>query len=113
MYPWNMKTKTAVKILSAMAHEGRLELVRFLIQAGDSGMGSGELARTAKIGATTASAQLLILSNAGLVRSKREGRRITYFAEFEALGSLLGFLLHDCCRNRQEVCCVMEQSKAA
>lgn len=108
-----MKINNAVKTLSAMAHKGRLELIRFLIQAGESGMGSGDLARKAGIGATTASAQLLVLSNAGLVRSEREGRRITYFAEYETLGGLMAFLLHDCCANRQEVCCIMDRSKAA
>jgi len=108
-----MKTNTAVKTLSAMAHEGRLELIRLLIKAGDAGMGSGDLARRAKIGATTASAQLLVLSNAGLVRSERSGRRITYFADYQTLGGLMSFLLHDCCANRQEVCCVMDRKTAA
>jgi len=108
-----MKTNKAVKTLSAMAHEGRLELIRLLIQAGDAGLGSGELARKAKVGATTASAQLLVLSNAGLVRSERSGRRITYFADYQALGSLMAFLLHDCCANRKEICCVIGQDKAA
>lgn len=114
MYPWSMKSNIAVKTLSAMAHEGRLKLIRLLIQSGDSGMGSGELAQKAEIGATTASAQLLVLSNAGLVSSQRDGRRITYFANYDALGNLLAFLMHDCCANRKEICCIVEQkSKAA
>ena len=108
-----MKSKNAVKTLAAMAHEGRLKLLKLLIQAGDTGVGSGELAKKARIGATTASAQLLTLSNAGLVRSERQGRRITYFANYKTLGGLMGFLLHDCCANRQEVCCEMNRNKAA
>ncbi len=108
-----MKQYAAIKSLSAMAHSGRLSLLRLLIQAGDVGIGSGDLAKRAKIGATTASAQLLVLSNAGLVRSEREGRRITYFANYKMLGRLMAFLLHDCCANRQEICCVLNQEKAA
>ena len=108
-----MKNSIAVKKLSAMAHEGRLNLIRHLIKAGDTGIGSGALARKAKIGATTASAQLLVLSNAGLVKSKREGRRITYFANYDALGNLLAFLMHDCCANRSEICCIIEKKSNA
>jgi len=110
MYPWNMESNTVIKSLSAMAHAGRLTLIRKLIQAGDTGIGSGDLAKQAEIGTTTASAQLLVLSNAGLVRSKRDGRRITYFANYEALGDLMAFLMHDCCANRKEICCVVERA---
>lgn len=100
-----MKQIDAVKSLSALAHEGRLTLIRRLIQAGPDGVGAGDLAKFANIGATTASAQLLVLSNAGLVRSERDGRFITYFSNFTHLRDLMQFLLHDCCGNRQEICC--------
>jgi len=113
MYPWIMKEKTAVKSLSAMSHVGRLKLLRFLIQAGDTGIRSGDLAKTAKIGATTASAQLLVLTNAGLITSKRNGREISYYANYKALGELMAFLMHDCCENRAEICCVVERRLAS
>lgn len=109
MYPWNMQIKNAVKSLSAMSHLGRLNLLRFLIQAGDVGVRSGDLAKKAKIGATTTSAQLLVLVNAGLISSTRKGREITYFANYQALGELMSFLMHDCCANRQEICCVLDK----
>ncbi|MFK8050513.1 MAG: ArsR/SmtB family transcription factor, partial [Halioglobus sp.] len=76
MYSWNMKQSNAIKILSAVAHDGRLTLIRHLIQAGPEGVSAGDLARFAKIGPTTASAQLLVLANAGLVRSERSGRQV-------------------------------------
>lgn len=113
MYPWNMLSENAVKSLSAMSHLGRLNLLRFLIQAGGAGIRSGELAKTAKIGATTASAQLLVLTNASLVYSKRNGREISYFANYQALGELMAFLMHDCCGNHQEICCVLDAKSAA
>lgn len=99
-----MKQNTAIKSLSAMAHDGRLTLLRSLIQAGPEGVGAGALAKQTRIGATTASAQLLVLSNAGLVRSERQGRHITYFAEYDTLRHLLGFLMFECCGNREEIC---------
>ena len=104
MYSWNMKQLNAIKILSAMAHDGRLTLIRHLIQAGPEGVSAGDLARYAKIGPTTASAQLLVLANAGLVRSARSGRQVNYIAEYQIMSDLLGFLMQDCCSNRPEIC---------
>lgn len=103
-----MEQLDIIKAMSAMAHDGRLTLMRHLIQAGPKGVGSGELGARAKIGATTASAQLLVLSNAGLVNSERDGRRVTYFANYSRLREVLKFLMHDCCGNRAEICCGLE-----
>lgn len=94
----------SVKMLAALAHEGRLRLLRLLIQAGPEGIAAGELARLAGVGATTASAQLLVLSNTHLVRSRRSGRQIIYAANYSAMEGLLGFLLQDCCAGRAEIC---------
>ena len=38
MYTWNMEQNTAIKALSALAHDGRLTLIRMLIVAGDEGI---------------------------------------------------------------------------
>ena len=94
----------AVAQLAALAHPGRLQLTRALIQAGDDGIAAGDLARSAGLAATTASAQLLVLKNAGLVTSERQGRSIRYFAAFEAMCGLLGYLMADCCGGRSEIC---------
>ena len=50
------------------------------------------------------SAQLLVLSNAGLVRARREGRSIIYAVDFEPMSALLLFLTEDCCGGRPEIC---------
>ena len=99
----------AVKSLNAMSHLGRLKLLRFLIQAGEAGMRSGDLAKKAEIGATTASAQLLVLTNAGLVFPKRNGREISYFANYQSLGELMRFLMDDCCQNHDQICRVINR----
>ena len=105
-----MIENNAVKSLSAMSHLGRLKLLRLLIQAGDTGIRSGDLAKQARVGATTASAQLLVLANADLVFSRRDGREISYFANYPALGNLMAFLMHDCCGNREEICCAVNRA---
>jgi len=50
------------------------------------------------------SAQLLVLSNAGLVRAQRQGRSIIYSVDFEEMSALLLFLTEDCCGGRPEIC---------
>ena len=99
-----MKISDATDCLSAIAHEGRLVLVRRLIQAGPTGISAGKLADFAGIGPTTASAQLLVLANAGLVVGRRNGRQVTYVANFERMRNLLTFLMLDCCGGEAEIC---------
>jgi len=99
-----MKNDIAVKCLSAIAHEGRLSLMRRLIKAGPDGLASGDLAQAEGINATTASAQLLVLSNTGLVRETREGKRVIYRAQFETFQNLLTFLMEDCCAGSGFAC---------
>ena len=97
-----MKQKDAIKCLSAIAHDGRLSLVRRLIQAGPSGMASGDLAKAAAINTTTASAQLLVLANCGLVSRERRGKKIIYSAQYERFQQLIHFLMEDCCGGTPE-----------
>ena len=99
-----MEITNATRILAAIAHDGRLVLVRHLIQAGAEGVSAGDLARFAEIGPTTASAQLLVLANAGLVRSVRDGRSIRYFANYDRMRDLLSFLMLDCCGGKADIC---------
>ncbi|HEX4079284.1 MAG TPA: helix-turn-helix domain-containing protein [Rhizomicrobium sp.] len=67
-------------------------------------MAAGDIARSLNVPANTASAQLLVLSNAGLVRARRDGRSIIYAINFEAMRGLLVFLTADCCGGRPEMC---------
>ena len=97
----------AVKRLSALAQESRLAVFRLLVQAGQTGVAAGDIARSLDIPANTLSAHLNILSNAGLVTSRRESRSIIYSAEYANMGDLLVYLMEDCCGGRPEVCAPM------
>lgn len=99
-----MESKLAVAALSALAHEGRLSIFRMLVQAGHEGIAAGEMARRLGVPANTLSANLTVLSNAGLVSSRRDGRSIIYTAEYDRMGDLLVYLTRDCCQGRPEVC---------
>jgi DNA-binding transcriptional ArsR family regulator len=99
-----MEASEAVKRLSALAQEARLELFRLLVKAGPEGLAAGEIARRLEAAANTTSAQLLLLSNAGLIRARRDGRSIIYSVDYPAMRDLLVFLTEDCCGGRAEIC---------
>ena len=99
-----METSNAVAALSALAHPGRLEIYRQLVRAGEPGMPAGEIARATGSLPNTLSANLNILSGAGLVRSRREGRSIIYTAAYDRMRDLLAFLVEDCCGGNAEIC---------
>ena len=99
-----MDVKTAVQSLSALAQESRIAAFRLLVQAGEAGLAAGTIARTLGIPHNTLSTHLSILSQGGLLNSRREGRSIIYSVNFEGTRALLAFLLEDCCRGESALC---------
>jgi len=103
-YRGNMDLLNAVAALSALAHEGRLSAFRLLVKAGPDGLAAGRLAEQLGVPPNTLSANLTILSHAGLIASRRAGRSIIYAAQFGQMRALLGFLIEDCCNGAPELC---------
>jgi DNA-binding transcriptional ArsR family regulator len=99
-----MDMSDAVKRLSALAQDSRLDVFRLLVKTGPQGMAAGEIARSLDTAPNTMSAQLLVLANAGLVRARRDGRSIIYAVDFSTMRDLLIFLTEDCCDGRAEIC---------
>lgn len=104
--------KDAVVQLAALAQESRLEVFRLLVRAGPDGIAAGDIARGLNITPNTLSSQLNILSNAGLIASRREGRSIIYTAQYDTMSDLLRYLMEDCCQGRAEVCAPLAQVAA-
>jgi len=104
-----MRTTTAVDALSALAHDGRLSIFKLLVRAGTDGVAAGVIARKLDMLPNTLSASLTVLSNAGLVVSRREGRSIIYSADFAQMSKLLGFLMEDCCSGNAAICAPLAQ----
>jgi DNA-binding transcriptional ArsR family regulator len=92
-----MKTIIALKALGALAQETRLAIFRRLVQAGPAGMAAGMIGEALDVPAPTLSFHLAQLANAGLVRSRQEGRFVYYSADFDAMNTLVGFLTENCC----------------
>lgn len=103
----------AAEMLSALGHPGRLAIFRLLVQAGPEGMAAGEVARALNILPNTLSANLNILSQAGLTASRRDGRSILHAARFDRMQSLLGWLVEDCCGGRPEICAPLAETARA
>jgi DNA-binding transcriptional ArsR family regulator len=92
-----MKMTAATRALSALAHEHRLAAFRRLVQAGPEGLPAGEIAAAVGISPPAVSFHLAQLTNAGLVRSRQDGRFVYYRADFDAMNALLAFLTESCC----------------
>ncbi len=99
-----MKNKDAVRALSALAQESRLEVFRLLVRKGPSGLAAGELSEKLGLPPATMSFHLKELSNAGLITSKRESRSIIYSADFAHMQELINFLLENCCADNGGKC---------
>jgi len=99
-----MEITQAVRAMSALAQESRLEAFRLLVTCGEEGMPAGKIAENLDIPAATLSFHLKELSNAGLIIQHREGRARIYRLNVEAMRVLFGYLMEECCQGRPELC---------
>lgn len=102
-----MKLDTAVTLLDALAQSSRLALFRLLVQKGPDGMAAGEIAERLGVAPNALSFHLKELSNAGLLKSRQEGRFIYYSPDFKVMGALVGYLTENCCAGSKSAdpCC--------
>jgi len=92
-----MESIAAVRSLSALAQNSRLEVYRLLVQAGPDGMAASEIAERLGVPANTLSFHLKTLSHANLVHSRQDGRFIYYSTNYDQMNELLSFLTENCC----------------
>ena len=92
-----MNTEGAVKALSALAQENRLEVFRLLVRAGPEGMPAGEIAEELGLSPNNLSFHLDKLRAAELVFVRREGRFMIYTTRYESMNALLEYLTENCC----------------
>jgi DNA-binding transcriptional ArsR family regulator len=107
-----MTSTSAVEALSALANPSRLAAFRLLVRAGPAGIAAGDLARGVAVPPSTLSSHLTLLSRAGLVTARREGRSILYAADYDGMRALLGFLIEDCCNGAPEICAPLAEITA-
>lgn len=87
----------ATRQLKALAHEGRLSVIRTVVQGPVEGTPAGEIQGRLGLPASTLSHQLAELAEAGLLTATRQGTTIRYAVRFDQLQALTEFLWQDCC----------------
>jgi DNA-binding transcriptional ArsR family regulator len=102
-----MEISRAIALLTALAHPTRLEVFRRLLKVHPDEIASGELARACKVPHNTMSTHLAVLTRAGLLRARRDGRMMHYGADLDGVRSLIFFLMRDCCHSRAEICAAL------
>lgn len=99
-----MEILIAVSALSAIAQESRLEIFRFLVQAGKNGVPAGTIAQRLDLPPSTLSFHLNQLKQAGLIECRRESRTLFYSANYDSMNDLMAYLTENCCQGQAENC---------
>lgn len=90
--------------LATLGHPQRLAIFRLLMRRYPDTVRAGELASALDLKASTLSAYLSALMQAGLVSQERAGTSLRYAIDMDAARETIDYLLHDCCRGRPEIC---------
>lgn len=94
----------ALDALAALGQETRLDVFRLLVRAGSDGVPAGDIADRLGAVQNTMSAHLKVLTQAGLIAARRDGRSVRYSADMTGFRDLLAYLMEDCCNGAPELC---------
>ena len=103
-----MSPPHALAALAALGQPTRLAIFQLLMSAEPRGLAAGTIAEKVGCPHNTLSSHLSILARSGLVRGARDGRSIIYRAKVDAIRTLVGFLVNDCCDGHPELCHLQE-----
>lgn len=106
-----MDKLAVINALGALAQESRLDIFRLLVEAGPAGLMMSAIGERLGVPHATLSFHLDKLRQAGLITGAREGRTLTYSANYEALVGSIRFLTENCCRDSDMSCRVIIQDK--
>lgn len=98
-----MSEKANIAALAALAHPGRMAVFRLLARRTPDTVSAGELTEALALKPSTLSVYLGILTRAGLIQQTRRGRSLHYSIDLALTGSLVEYLVNDCCRGRPEL----------
>lgn len=103
-----MSAPHALAAFAALGQPTRLAIFQLLMSAEPHGLAAGAIAEKVGCPHNTLSSHLSILARSGLVRGSRDGRSIIYRANVEAIRTLVGFIVDDCCDGHPELCHLQE-----
>lgn len=90
--------------LSALGHPQRLAIFRLLMRRYPDQVSAGELADALGLKASTLSAYLSALMQAGLVTQERVATSLRYSIDLSEVRRTFDYLFLDCCRGRPDLC---------
>ncbi len=93
----NPTLQNVTRQLKALAHQGRLSVVRTVVQGPIEGTPAGQIQAQLSMAASTLSHHLAALTEAGLLTAARQGTTIRYAARFDQLKALTEYLWQGCC----------------
>lgn len=104
--------KTISDRLSTLGHPQRLAVFRLLMRRYPDRVPATELANALDLKPNTLSTYVNALMQAGLISQERVGTSLRYAVDIAATQATIGFLLHDCCRGRPEICLPFDHNSA-
>ena len=99
-----MDDRSAIVALGALAQRHRLKLFKLLVRRAPDGLAAGQISDALHLSPSALSFHLAQLQAAGLIRRRRDGRRLVYRADTAGMRRLMAFLTADCCDGRPELC---------
>jgi ArsR family transcriptional regulator, arsenate/arsenite/antimonite-responsive transcriptional repressor len=101
-----MNNNIAVNLLGILGNDIRLIIFRMLIQAGKKGLKPRQISSELEIKPNKLSFHLNKLKTCDLIFSKKDGREITYSANYILSQELIEFLFDNCCKDDSERNCI-------
>jgi len=92
----NVKLEVMARRFNAISHVNRLAIFELLVRSGIKGLCVGDILREQNLKAAGLTFHLKILSDAGLVSSRRQGRYTCYTASFKAMNEVISYLAINC-----------------
>jgi len=106
-----MDKEAVIAALGALAQESRLDIFRLLVERGPSGLMMSAIGEALTLPHATLSFHLDKLTRAGLIVGAREGRTLTYSANYDALIGSIRYLTENCCKDSDMPCRVIIKDK--
>jgi predicted transcriptional regulator len=87
-----MHETEALTIMSALAQATRLKVLLLLSETEEAGMASSDIADAIGVPRHLMSAHLAVLSRAGVVTTRKNGRTVSYSVRRAAMRDLIGYI---------------------
>jgi len=98
-----MELDKAAAGFAAMGAAPRLDVLRYLVKAGDAGLQVGEIAARTGMAASTLAHHLKALQSAELITQETQGRATINRANYQHLEALAGYILNECCLDSRTI----------